>query len=112
MPRSKPMKEMAMQIRPDETAEIYHHGRQYLRVFGDDGEPRWLKRTSRGLRPVSDHRARRLERAYQNPATKEFARFPRMATDPEVGKPAFHAALGYGMVTAIKGDQITFVCEG
>jgi hypothetical protein len=105
------MKRTVMQIRADGTAEIYRGGRQYLRVFGDDGEPRWLKRTSHGLRPVSVHRARRLERIYQNPATKPFARFPRLATDPEVGKPAFHAALGYGMVTAIKGDQITFVCE-
>jgi hypothetical protein len=105
------MEETAMQIRADGTAEIYRGGRQYLRVFGDDGEPRWLKRTSRGLRPVSKSRARRLERIYQDPATKAFARFPRVALDPEVGQPAFHAALGYGMVTAIKGDQITFVCK-
>jgi len=105
------MKETVMQIRADTTAEIYRGGRRYVRVFGDDGEPRWLKRTSRGLRPVSDRRARRLERTYQNPATKPFARFPRLALDPEVGQPAFHAAFGYGMVTAIEGDQITFVCK-
>jgi len=105
------MSESAMQIRADGMAEIYREGRQYLRVFGEDGEPRWLKRTSRGLRPASDHRARRLERAYQNPATKAFVRSPRLALDPEVGQPAFHVALGYGMVTAIEGDQITFVCK-
>jgi hypothetical protein len=105
------MKETAMQIRADGTAEIYREGRQYLRVLRDDGEPRWLKRTSRGLRPVSDHRARRLERAYRNPATKPFTRSPRLALDPEVGQPAFHAVLGYGMVTAIKRDQVTFACK-
>ena len=105
------MSEAAIQIRPDGTAEIFRHGRQYLRVLDDHGEPSWLKRTSRGLRPVSDHRARCLERAYQNPATKAFARSPRLALDPELGQPAFHAALGYGMVTAIKGDQITFLCK-
>jgi hypothetical protein len=105
------MTETAMQIHADGTAEIYRRGRQYLRVFGDDGEPRWLKRTSRGLRPVSDRRARRLERVYRNPTTKPFARFPRLALDPQVGQPAFHMAFGYGTVTAIEGDQITLVCK-
>lgn len=105
------MKETAMQIRADGTAEIYRGWRQYLRVFGDDGEPKWLKRTSRGLRPVSDRRARRLEQAYQDPATKAFVRSPRLPLDPEVGQPAFHLAHGYGMVTAIKGDEITFVSK-
>ena len=81
------MKKTVMQIRADGTAEIYRGGRQYLRVHGDDGELRWLKRTSRGLRPVSDHRARRLERVYRNPTTKPFARFPRTGTGPS-GRPA------------------------
>lgn len=101
----------AIQIRADGSVEIYRRGRQYLRVVGDDGEPRWFKRTSRGLRPASDHRARRLERAYQNPETKAFVRSPRLALDPEVGQPAFHLDHGYGMVTAIEGDQVTFVCK-
>jgi hypothetical protein len=52
-----------------------------------------------------------LERIYHNSATKQFARFPRLKLDPEVGQPAFHLALGYGMVTAIEGDQIKFVCK-
>jgi hypothetical protein len=79
------MTETAIQIRPDGTAEIYRGGRQYLRVSGDDGKPRWLKRTSRGLRPVSDHRARRLERAYlHRDDLPKFLRFPRLKSEPKV----------------------------
>jgi len=105
------MTETVIQVRPDGTAEIYRHGCHYIRVLDDHGEPRWLKRTSQGLRPVSHRRARRLERMYRNPTTKPFARFPRLALDPQVGQPAFHAAFGYGTVTAIEGDQITWVCK-
>src|ERR1700676_2937487 len=49
------------------------------------GEPKWFKRTSHGLRPVSDSRARRLERSYRNPKTmKPFRRFPRRNADDVV----------------------------
>src|SRR5580692_7813437 len=76
---SEEMAETAIQIRADGTAEIYRRGRQYLRVRGDDGEPRWLKRSSRGLRPVSDHRARQLDRIFRHAETaKAFCRRPRL----------------------------------
>jgi len=81
------MTETAMQIRPDGTAEIYRRGRQYLRIIGDDGEPKWLRRTSLGLRPVSDRRARRLERIYRHPeTTRAFCRRPRLPAEVTVAE--------------------------
>jgi hypothetical protein len=79
------MSETAIQIRADGTGEIYRGGRQYLRVLGDDSEPSWFKRTSQGLRPVSEHRARRLERIYRHrDEIKQFRRYPR-ETAEDVG---------------------------
>ena len=102
------MTETAIQIQVDGTIEIYRNERTYRRMPGNDGEPRWFKLTSRGLRPVSKSRARRLERIYQDPATKKFRRFPRLESDLKLGQPVFHAVFGYGTVAAIKGDNITF----
>jgi hypothetical protein len=76
------MTETVIQIRVDGTAEIYQGGRQHLRVLGDDGEPRWHKRTSQGLRPVGNHRARRLERIYAHRENvKAFRRRPRLPAE-------------------------------
>jgi hypothetical protein len=101
------MSETAIQIRADGTVEICRDGRQYLRVLGDAGEPRWLKRTWRGLRPVSESRARRLERIYRHPETaKAFRRRPRLGWERKVGQPVFSPAFGLGKIDAIVGNQI------
>jgi hypothetical protein len=79
------MSETAIQIRSDGTAEIYRGARQYLRVFGGDAESTWIKRTSRGFRPVSDHRARRLERIFRHSDRyKQINRFPRTNRFPRL----------------------------
>jgi hypothetical protein len=102
------MKETAMQIRADGTAEIYRRGRQYLRVRGDDGEPRWLKRSSRGLRPVSDHRARQLDRIFRHAETaKAFCRRPRLEWERKPGQPVYCPAVGFGQIVAVQGDKVT-----
>jgi hypothetical protein len=71
------MQSMAFERRPDSSISIFHHGRQYRREPGSCG--RWLKRTVSGWKAVSDHRARRLERAYRHSdTTKAVRRYPRL----------------------------------
>lgn len=105
---SEAMTETAIQIRTDGSAEIYWSGQQYLRVSDNGGEPRWLKRTSRGLRPVRTHRARRLERIYRHPETAEpFKRYPRLESPLELGQPVYSSTFGFGEIVAIDGNNIT-----
>jgi hypothetical protein len=70
------MRSMALDRRPDGSVSIFHHGRQYRREPGSSG--RWLKRMVSGWREVSEHRARRLERVYQQrDELKQVKRFQR-----------------------------------
>lgn len=101
--------ELAIDPHPDGSFSIFHHGRLYRREPSTDAEPRWSRRTSNGRRTVSTHRARRLERIFQRrDALKLVLRSPRLKSTLEIGQPVFHATLGYGIVTAILGNDITF----
>jgi hypothetical protein len=103
------LSELAVDPHPDGSFSIFHHGRQYRRVPNTDAEPRWSRRTSNGWRTVSAHRARRLEKIFQRrDALKLVLRSPRLKSALEIGQPVFHAALGYGNITAIVGNDITF----
>jgi hypothetical protein len=101
--------ELAIDPHPDGSFSIFHHGRPYRREPNTDAEPRWSRRNSNGWRTVSAHRARRLEQIFQcRDALKLVLRFPRLKSAMEIGQPVFHTALGYGIVTAIVGNDITF----
>jgi len=99
------MQSIALERRQDGSAFIFDNHSQYQR----EPNGRWLRRTSRGWRTASEGRAQRLERIFQRrDELKQVYRFPRLKSALEVGQPVFHAALGYGVVTAIAGSNITF----
>jgi hypothetical protein len=75
------MGSMAIERRADGSRFIFYHGRQYRREPGGGG---WSKRRKNAWNEVSDHRARRLVRAYRNRAAlPQILRFPRLKPDPE-----------------------------
>jgi hypothetical protein len=76
----KEMDQIALERRSDGSVSIFDgRGRQFKRVVGSDGGHRWLKRTADEFRPVSGHRARRLERIYRHPKkVKPVQRCPRL----------------------------------
>lgn len=99
------MRSMAVDRRPDGSVSIFHHGRQYRRQPGSSG--RWLKRTMSGWREVNEHRARRLECAYQHcDKIKKIRRFPR-EWDLKLGQPVYCPAFGSGKIVAIKSGDVT-----
>ena len=101
------MQSIALERRPDGSVSIFDgaRGRQYRREPGSNG--RWLKRTVSGWRTVSDHRARRLEHAYQHrDEIEKVQRFPR-EWDLKLDQPVYCPAFGSGKIVAIKSGDVT-----
>lgn len=72
------MEHAAIERRDDGSASVFIGGRHYERERIGPTDVRWLKRTRNIDRPVSSHRARRLESIYQHPeSAKRVLRFPR-----------------------------------
>jgi len=97
----------AFERRPDGSVSIFVGGRQYRREPNSDG---WLKRrrSGYGFRPVSDRRARRLDRLYRHrDELKRIGRFPRLEPELKPGLPVYHPAFGSGAIAAIEGEKIT-----
>lgn len=105
------MTEMAIEIKEDGSASLFclqgHYRRQYRRLLGRDGSYRWVKRTANGFTPISERRARRLERKFRHPETaKTPQRFPRLKWERKAGQPVYCPAFGFGKIVAIVGDKI------
>lgn len=101
------MQDTAFECREDGSRSIFIAGTQYRR---DKHSYRWLKRTPSGYgyRPVSDRRARRLERIYRHrDEIKRIRRFPRLEPELKRGLPVYHPAFGSGEIDAIEGEKIT-----
>jgi hypothetical protein len=103
------MRQFAFERRPDSSASIFDidKGRQYIRQREGDGSLRWLRRTTNGFRPVSDRRARRLERIYRHrDEHRRVRRYPRLVWERKAGQPVFSPAFGFGRIIAIPGNKI------
>lgn len=76
------MEQTAIHIREGGFASLFYHGRQYRRELDKNSRPRWSRRTSNGFLPVSEQRARRLERMFRHPEKlKRVQLFPRYKAD-------------------------------
>ena len=100
------MQDAAIEFRPDGSVSIFVAGRQYRR---EPHNERWVKRTPSGYgdRPVSDRRARWVERIYRHSdEIKRIRRFPRLEPALKPGLPVYHPAFGSGDIAAIEGEKI------